>query len=188
MASAYKAAEDGQQWLSIEQTGSGSLSQSVTIPTAGNYQLSWYAIVGQKGQSSSPSPYAVSFGSTGGQFDAGVSLGQSWEAQSLMLSNLSAGQYTLTFTPETVPGGFATIIDNVSLYPVVTNTPVANSQVTEGLQNTALPVTLTGSDPNSPALPLTFTVTANPSYGILSGTGASLIYTPANGYLGSDSS
>lgn len=111
----YEPAEDGQQWLSIGQSGDGSLSQFVIIPISGNYLLSWYAIVGPEGQSSSPSPYAVSFGVSSNRFDAGISLGQTWEPQSLLLSNVPAGQYTLTFTPETTPGGFATIIDNVSL-------------------------------------------------------------------------
>jgi hypothetical protein len=111
----YGPAEDGRQWLGIGSAGDGSLSQLVTVTTAGNYQLTWYATVGNEGQSSGTSPYEVSLGTNGGQFDAGTSLGGTWEPQSHLLSNLAAGQYTLTFTPETPQGGFATIIDNVSL-------------------------------------------------------------------------
>jgi Big-like domain-containing protein/Ig-like domain-containing protein len=184
----YGPAEDGQQSFGIGSVGDGSLSQVVTVASAGNYRLSWYATVGNEQQASSPSPYQVSFGNISGQFDAGISLAQSWEPQTLQITNLAPGIYTLTFTPETVQGGFATIIDNVTLSsaPFI-NPPIAISQAVAGLQNTALPITLTGSDPNSPPLPLSFTITSSPTHGSLSGVAPSLIYTPSNGYLGFDS-
>jgi hypothetical protein len=111
----FGPAEDGQQYLGLVWAGDGSLSQVVTVPVPGNYQLTWYATVGAEGQSSSPSTYNVSFGNIGGEFDAGTSLGLSWVSNSLVLTNLAAGQYTLTFTPEAPQGGFNSIIDNVSL-------------------------------------------------------------------------
>src|SRR5207237_8849465 len=69
-------------------------------------------------------------------------------------------------------------------------TPTANVQsVTTGL-NTPKALTLTGSDPNSPALPLTFTIASGPAHGTLSNfnaaTGA-VTYTPAAGSTGPDS-
>ena len=69
----------------------------------------------------------------------------------------------------------------------VVGTPAANAQSVTTAENMAHAVTLTGSDPNSPALPLTYTVTVGPTYGLLSGTGANLTYTPTAGYFGADS-
>ena len=56
----------------------------------------------------------------------------------------------------------------------------------KGAEDTALSITLTGSDPNSPPLSLGFAVSANPAHGTLSGIAPNLTYTPANGYFGSD--
>jgi hypothetical protein len=77
--------------------------------------------------------------------------------------------------------------------------PVANGQTATAVLNTALPITLTASDSDSPSL--TFAVTANPSHGSLgalgtpsctpggggSTCGAAVTYTPTTGYTGSDS-
>ncbi|WP_143393713.1 beta strand repeat-containing protein [Fimbriiglobus ruber] len=69
----------------------------------------------------------------------------------------------------------------------VVGTPTANAQtVTTGL-GTAAAVTLTGTDPNTPPLSLTYTITANPTHGTLSGTAPDLTYTPDAGYFGPDS-
>src|SRR5260370_34372327 len=65
--------------------------------------------------------------------------------------------------------------------------PAANAQAVTVPQDTANTVTLTGSDPNTPPRGLTFTVSANPSHGTLSGTAPNLTYTPAAGYFGADS-
>lgn len=51
-------------------------------------------------------------------------------------------------------------------------------------EDTPQPLTLSGVDPDGDAL--TFTVTAQPAYGTLSGDGASLTYTPAPNYNGPD--
>jgi hypothetical protein len=70
----------------------------------------------------------------------------------------------------------------------VVGPPTANAQSVTLAQNAAnVPITLTGTDPNTPALPLTFTVTSGPAHGTLSGTGANLTYTPNTGYSGPDS-
>ena len=69
-------------------------------------------------------------------------------------------------------------------------TPVANAQTTTTAANTADPITLTGTDPDSPALPLTYAITTQPTDGTLSNfnaaTGA-VTYTPNTGYIGPDS-
>ncbi len=69
----------------------------------------------------------------------------------------------------------------------VVGTPTASSQSLGTGENTAAAVTLTGSDPNSPALPLTYSVTTQPTHGTLSGTAPNLTYTPTTGYTGADS-
>jgi len=63
--------------------------------------------------------------------------------------------------------------------------PVANNQSVTTDEDTAVAVTLTGSDPESS--PLTFTVTVQPQHGTLSGTAPALTYTPAANWNGSDS-
>ncbi|MEI6235299.1 MAG: C25 family cysteine peptidase [Planctomycetota bacterium] len=70
---------------------------------------------------------------------------------------------------------------------VAAGTPTANAQSVNVAFNTATSVTLTGSDPNVPAQTLTYSVTASPSHGTLSGTAPNLTYTPTTGYSGTDS-
>ena len=83
--------------------------------------------------------------------------------------------YGLTSAP-------AMVTLNVAVGP-----PQANSQTVSMNTGTAASFTLTGSDPNVPALPLTFAVTSAPAHGSLSGTAPNLPYTPTAGYIGGDS-
>jgi len=69
----------------------------------------------------------------------------------------------------------------------VVGQPTANAQSVTTAQGTSTPITLTGSDPNTPPLALTYTVTASPAHGTLSGTAPALTYTPTAGYFGADS-
>jgi hypothetical protein len=104
----------------------------------------------------------------------------------------------LVYTPETGYTGddsftFAASDGQVSSLPgtvsiTVTRTnhqPAANGQSVATAEDTALAITLTGSDPDND--PLTYTVTAAPAYGALSGTSPNLTYTPSANYNGSDS-
>jgi titin len=68
----------------------------------------------------------------------------------------------------------------------VIQAPAANNQSVTGGFNAPVAITLTGSDPNTPPLPLTFSVTALPAHGILSGTAPHLTYTPVAGFVGTD--
>jgi gliding motility-associated-like protein len=66
----------------------------------------------------------------------------------------------------------------------VNDIPIANNQTVTVIEDTAKPITLTGSDiENSP---LTFTIVTSPINGVLSGTGANVIYTPNANYNGPD--
>jgi len=75
----------------------------------------------------------------------------------------------------------ATVTFNVS---PVNDAPVANNQNLTTPEDTALPLTLTATDPDGDAL--TFTVITQPAYGVLTGSGANLIYTPNANYYGVD--
>ena len=67
----------------------------------------------------------------------------------------------------------------------VNDAPVAQSQSVSTNQNSAVSLTLQGSDVDGDAL--TFAVTRAPAHGVTSGTAPNLIYTPAPGYAGADS-
>ena len=69
----------------------------------------------------------------------------------------------------------------------VAGTPTANAQSVAINKNTAKSITLTGSDPNTPPQPLTYSVVTSPTHGTLSGAAPNLTYTPATGYVGADS-
>ena len=87
--------------------------------------------------------------------------------------------YTVTDTATGLVSNTAT----VSI--TVTPAPVANSQSVIANLGVATAITLTSTDPNGD--PLTFQVTAGPSSGTLTGSGASRTYTPNSGFSGSDS-
>jgi len=63
--------------------------------------------------------------------------------------------------------------------------PTAFPQSLTNFEDTALPVTLTGYDPQGYAL--TFSVLTQPAHGTLSGTAPNLAYHPATNYFGNDS-
>jgi len=63
--------------------------------------------------------------------------------------------------------------------------PVAQSSSYTTDENKAVPVALKATDADGDAL--TYTVTANPAHGTLSGTAPNLVYTPSTNYYGSDS-
>jgi len=63
--------------------------------------------------------------------------------------------------------------------------PIANEQSVTTEQDTAVSITLSATDANSD--PLSYTITANPNQGQLSGTAPNLTYTPNAGFSGNDS-
>jgi hypothetical protein len=64
--------------------------------------------------------------------------------------------------------------------------PLASAQTVTNRQDTQVAIDLTGVDPNVCPRPLTFSVTANPKHGTLTGTAPILTYSPASGYSGQD--
>jgi Bacterial Ig domain/Dockerin type I domain len=114
----------------------------------------------------------------------------------------------LTFTPAANSFGTATITVTVTdnggtlnggvnqtsvQFAVTVNAvipPKANAQtVSVPHDSSGTGITLTGSDSNSPSLPLTFAIATQPAHGTLSGlnsTTGAVTYTPAAGYHGSD--
>jgi F0F1-type ATP synthase assembly protein I len=69
----------------------------------------------------------------------------------------------------------------------VNDVPVADTQSVTTNSNTAVAITLTGSDFETPAANLIFEVAASPAHGTLSGSGASVSYSPHANYSGPDS-
>jgi RHS repeat-associated protein len=63
--------------------------------------------------------------------------------------------------------------------------PVANAQSVATQEDTALPITLTGSDAENDAL--SFDIAVPPQHGTLSGQAPNVVYTPAQHYHGPDS-
>ncbi len=103
---------------------------------------------------------------------------------------------TVTVTPVAGQSGIATVTLTVSdgvsstqtsfVLEVLNSPPVANAQTVGLLEDGgAVPVTLSGSDPEN--TPLIYTVLSLPAKGVLSGTAPNLSYTPAANANGSDS-
>ena len=111
---------------------------------------------------------------------------------------LSGTAPNLTYTPTanyqgadsftfTVSNGQKTSSASTVSLTVAAGIPTANPQAVNVNLNLPAVVTLTGTDPDSPALALTYTVATQPANGTLSGTAPNLTYTPNTGYSGSDS-
>ena len=106
---------------------------------------------------------------------------------------------TVTITPVPDKNGTTTITVSVNdgtnttsgtfvlTVDAVNDEPTADDQTVATNQNTSLPITLTGSDVETPAANLTFDVTVPPSHGTLTGTAPDLTYNPDTDYHGPDS-
>ena len=93
------------------------------------------------------------------------------------------GTDSFTFTVTDADGAVDTGTVTITVAPV-NDPPVANDQSLTTPEDTPAALTLTGSDIDGDTL--TFTA-ATPAHGTLSGSGASLVYTPAANYNGPDS-
>lgn len=104
-------------------------------------------------------------------------------------SDVMRGEYRetvwgLTLDPLTVIGTFE--LSELKAAPKDTNAaPVANPQTVATHTDVAIAITLSGSD--AEGSPLSFTITADPVNGTLSGSAPNVTYTPKAGFMGSDS-
>jgi gliding motility-associated-like protein len=91
--------------------------------------------------------------------------------------------FTFKVNDGTVDSNVATV--SITLTPI--NHPPVAVSLTNGItleENSAVPITLTGTDVDGNAL--TFIIVTQPAHGALSGTGPNVTYTPALGYSGPD--
>jgi hypothetical protein len=96
------------------------------------------------------------------------------------------GGDAITLTVRPGSGGYATISGLQIASGALTNhPPVANNQDLNLLAGSSTPITLTGSDLDGDAL--TYWIVSGPTNGTLSGTAPNLTYTPAGGFVGTDS-
>ena len=173
---------NGESALSTEVTNIAPVPTAPTglTATSGNTQviLTWTAVTGA-------TSYSLYRATVSG-------------AETLYKTNLTGTTYTDTgLTDGTVyfytlsavnTSGASAQSNEASATPVQTlKAPTATSSFVTTALNTAVGITLIGVDLNSPAKPLTYTVTSAPAHGTLTGTAPSLTYTPASGYLGADS-
>src|SRR6185436_13489679 len=91
-----------------------------------------------------------------------------------------------SFTFKVSDGTFESAPATVSItVAAVNDTPAATSQNLSTAEDTALNVTLSGTDVDGDAL--SYVIVANPAHGSLSGTAPDFVYTPAAHYNGADS-
>ena len=79
---------------------------------------------------------------------------------------------------------YATGLVSITVTPV-NDAPIAFSQSLTNVEDTILPITLTGSDVDGPST--NFVLVTLPTHGTLTGAGANQVYTPATNYVGLDS-
>jgi len=96
------------------------------------------------------------------------------------------GGDTFSYTVTDSRGGTATGTVNITV-TAVNDKPTADAKSISTAEDTGVAVTLTGSDVETSAASLIFTVTQAPAHGTLSGSGDNLVYTPNANYGGPDS-
>jgi len=93
-----------------------------------------------------------------------------------------ADSFTFTVNDGALDSASATV--SITVNPV-NDAPTADAQVVSTDEDVPLPITLTGTDPESD--PLTFAIGTGPANGVLSGTAPDVTYTPNANYNGADS-
>jgi len=102
----------------------------------------------------------------------------------LTLNPTQPGVYTLTATVTDSKGASTSVLITVTV-TAVNQPPTAIAQQVTLAEDTTLPVTLAGIDPEG--APITYSIVAVPANGSLSGTPPAVVYTPAPDYFGPDS-
>ncbi|MGC9036977.1 MAG: cadherin domain-containing protein, partial [Verrucomicrobiia bacterium] len=130
--------------------------------------------------------YSITAGNTNTTFAINPSTGQITvnDGQLLDHETVPVWQLTVQVTDNGTPvkSNTATITINIT---DVNEPPTANPQNVTTPEDTALPITLTGTDPENATL--TYTIVTAPSHGILSGTPPNVTYIPSPNYNGGDS-
>jgi len=98
------------------------------------------------------------------------------------------------WSPPTTPGSYIVVLfasdesvhhQTIAIIDSSNTAPTATAQSVSTAEDVALPITLSGTDPESD--PLTFAVVSGPSNGTLSGVSPNLTYTPDPNFNGADS-
>lgn len=97
----------------------------------------------------------------------------------------SSGQHTIHVTVKDYAGSSDSQSFTFNVTGQPNQAPTADPQSVTAQEGRPLAITLTGSDPNHD--PLVFSVDTPPDHGTLSGGSPNLIYTPDDGYTGTDS-
>lgn len=118
--------------------------------------------------------------------DANIVVGGSGPNRTVTITPIAerSGTTTITLTV-TDTGGLTASETFVLTVDPANDPPTADDQDVSTPEDVALPITLTGSDPEDD--PLTFAIVSGPANGMLTGTGATRTYTPNAGYNGPDS-
>ena len=131
-----------------------------------------------------PPTFVAQAGTVGLYGTFGITTAGAWTYTASSAHNeFAAGStHTDTFSVASSDGTLTSVTINIA---GSNDTPVANAQSVGTDKDTAVAVTLSGSDVDGDSL--AFTVLSGPAHGTLSGSGANRTYTPAAGYLGADS-
>ncbi|WP_394663379.1 putative Ig domain-containing protein [uncultured Sphingomonas sp.] len=205
-ATSFTVTGDTQITATTPAGSAGAVAVAVTTPggtatLAGGYS---YVVLNPPAVTTQPVSQTVAVGATA-SFTASASGSPSpsvqWQVSSDSGASFTnvAGATAATYTSPATTAG-----DNGRQYRAVfTNSqgsatssaatltviqaPTANARSVTATFNTATAVTLTGSDPNTPARTLAYNVATAPAHGTLSGTAPNLTFTPSLNYIGTDS-
>ena len=98
---------------------------------------------------------------------------------------LYSGPDSFTFSVDDGKGGVDQAMVSITVADAVNQTPTADARTLTTAHETALPIVLTGSDPDLDSL--IFSIAIQPTNGILSGAAPNVVYTPNALYSGPDS-
>lgn len=137
-------------------------------------------------------PLTVNFTATAQDSD-GTIASYVWDFGDSTISNTqnpthtynTAGAYTAKIDVTDNGGATASASVGITATPPPNNAPVAQAQSVSTAEDTAKSITVVATDVDGD--PLTYSVVASPTHGVLSGTAPNLTYTPATNYNGADS-
>jgi hypothetical protein len=159
--------------------------QTVTVPHDGNSATNTASVTLDGSGTSNPNGDTLTYAWDDGGADPATGVKPTL--------NLPAGTYFFTLTVTNGVGDVSADTVKIVVTPEANSTPSAKGQSLTTNQDTALGITLTGSDPDGSQDTLTYTVASGPTHGTLIGgspfgtTDPSVTYKPTAGYFGPDS-